>query len=441
SSGAYPSGSKRSDGKICNDGKWVDVPDQKLCDSLYGQGKSIPDSKTNGCKLVVAKATDPCDSLRAQCSNAGKICKVNPTNNVAYCETDPSKLKSAGTVVSSASECASGKATPNAAPLIQGNTGVNGWICTGGKENDIVGTASQCESNFATPTGTPGKVKCQTCKEGINVQDASGRSYYTCEGSKAVYHVCPPGQIRKDYRMAPSECIPDPKLATPAQPEEEKPVSIDPKTLDHLGEECDGTYANKDASGKYTSVPACAQLCDKGVDGKIASKPSNGKIVCDTPKLVADTPAKPEEENKDEELADGAQCGSLGYPSCSKCPMGISTEYKEQGATGTFSKCGRQSEVEKILAEDRVPDSQQTIIGTNNANDGEKSDSETVTDTVGGAATGALILGGVGCVAAIAGGFFTGGLAWALAPAACISFGAAGALAGGTIGGILGFLK
>ncbi|KKU26100.1 MAG: hypothetical protein UX37_C0006G0023 [Microgenomates group bacterium GW2011_GWA2_46_16] len=143
---AYPSGSTK-DGKVCNDGDWVEKYNQALCDFIHGDGKTTLDS--NGkciSKPVVATTTkDVCDGKI--CSD-GKICHTLP--NGWECIPDPAKLKPAGATVSSASECASHIKTPD------------GW-----------------------------QYVCKKCTEGINPQDSN--SYYTCDANgKAVYHNCSP---------------------------------------------------------------------------------------------------------------------------------------------------------------------------------------------------------------------------------------------------------
>ena len=181
---AYPSGSTK-DGKVCNDGDWVEKYNQALCDFIHGDGKTTLDS--NGkciSKPVVATTTkDVCDGKI--CSD-GKICHTLP--NGWECIPDPAKLKPAGATVSSASECASGKATTKRI----GGPDDYALVCEG-IEGTYVSKASECASGIASHIKTPDgwQYVCKKCTEGINPQDSN--SYYTCDANgKAVYHNCSP---------------------------------------------------------------------------------------------------------------------------------------------------------------------------------------------------------------------------------------------------------
>ena len=102
-------------------------------------------------------------------------------------------LKSAGATVSSASECVSGEASPTG----NQNTPTAKYVCIGGKTNDIVDNASQCISNYAL-SQTNGKVKCVPCAEGMNNDDRTDSSYFTCDSSgKAIFHNCTTGSPTK----------------------------------------------------------------------------------------------------------------------------------------------------------------------------------------------------------------------------------------------------
>jgi len=102
-------------------------------------------------------------------------------------------LKSAGATVSSASECVSGEASPTG----NKNTLSAKYVCIGGQKNDIVDNASQCISNYAL-SQTNGKVKCVPCAEGMNNDDRTDSSYFTCDSSgKAIFHNCTTGSPTK----------------------------------------------------------------------------------------------------------------------------------------------------------------------------------------------------------------------------------------------------
>jgi len=255
-------------------------------------------------------------------------------------------LKSAGATVSSASECVSGEASPTG----NQNTPTAKYVCIGGKTNDIVDNASQCISNYAL-SQTNGKVKCVPCAEGMNNDDRTDSSYFTCDSSgKAIFHNCTTGSPTK--ASGTWSCPPAP---------------TEPVTPTTYNEDSTGINSDYSHEGDGNTPPAPAEPV---------------------------TPQPP------------------SNPDLTECSGGI------------------------------CPD--QPIIDTpptNNSNLGEESTSETVADVAGGAVTGALILGGIGCGLGIVAGLATGGLGLPLAAAGCVSFLGPAALAGGTIGGILGFFK
>jgi len=448
SNAAYPSGSTK-EGKVCSNGQWVTKYDQTLCDFIYGAGKTTLDSngKCISKSVVTTTTKDICDGV--VCSD-GKKCEVLSAGNGWACVVDESKLKPAGATVSSPSECASGEASPTG----NKNTLSAKYVCIGGQKNDIVDNASQCISNYAL-SQTNGKVKCVPCVEGMNNDDRTDSSYFTCDSSgKAIFHNCTTGSPTK--ASGTWSCPP-----APAQPV--TPATIDPKTLNNVNAECDGDYASVGSDGKYIGVPACTQVCDKGVDGKIVTKLVDGKRVCDTPKLVADNPrpaanscpSKGQKKCGDDGVSIMTCSGTGIWTQTSNCAVPFDQTCKlVNGVPDCVDKNTPPAPAKPVTPQ---PPSNpnltecsggicpnQPIIDTpptNNSNLGEESTSETVADVAGGAVTGALILGGIGCGLGIVAGLATGGLGLPLAAAGCVSFLGPAALAGGTIGGILGFFK
>jgi len=210
---AYPSGSTK-EGKVCNDGEWKVIGeggyDQKLCDFVYGAGKTTFNNSNGQCvtKTVVTTPSTTKDACTGITCQEGKTCQVL-TNGWECIPTG----KSAGEFVAKPGDCLSGKATYETSRFQNSKTRETPWRCTGAANGTSVNAMSDCASGFGLYDSNAKKYLCRDCVEGINSQDKTKKSYFTCEGGKAVYHTCPNGEPYKNDNnqfVCPS--------ATPAQP-------------------------------------------------------------------------------------------------------------------------------------------------------------------------------------------------------------------------------
>ena len=223
SGGIVPSGSTNSKGETCYNGQFVKDKTQEICDFLHGSGKTTLNPINNQCETkAVAPAPAAPLTGEALCNdrikNGAKV-KWGPRGCTA---TQP-----AGAHVANPSECNSGKAVQShSSPNAQGQTQTY-YICTGATPGTLVDAAYQCDSGYATQNSS-GQWVCQTCKVGLNAQDKSGHSYYTCENGKAVYHSCGTGTPQRDENTwtCPSATQPTTTVTDPSD--------CGPNTTPHL---------------------------------------------------------------------------------------------------------------------------------------------------------------------------------------------------------------
>lgn len=315
---------------------------QKDCEARAANGEKVGwnDSKCRGTAVAGTQV-----SSASECTS-GTTTYITPTSS------SPGKLictgGKPGDVVTSATQCESGLATPLTSATNPGKykcetceTKINSanpkysfYTCVGGKSvyhhcpNGVEqfsedgrrgykcsspatptqpGTTPQTGNNPGAATINPNAGKyditgkrsagssCSVCNYQFETCDHFGSTYYCYEKKSTT--------LKSDDD---SQSGNNPSVVT----------NIDPATLKNVGKECDSTMAYTDGKGnyyadaehKYPTTPSCSQLCDKGVDGKIASKPSGGKVYCDTPKLTTNNPSQPEKPSVPTDAEQKAKC-------------------------------------------------------------------------------------------------------------------------------------
>jgi len=417
SNAAYPSGSTK-EGKVCSNGQWVTKYDQTLCDFIYGAGKTTLDSngKCISKSVVTTTTKDICDGV--VCSD-GKKCEVLSAGNGWACVVDESKLKPAGATVSSPSECASGEASPTG----NKNTLSAKYVCIGGQKNDIVDNASQCISNYAL-SQTNGKVKCVPCVEGMNNDDRTDSSYFTCDSSgKAIFHNCTTGSPTK--ASGTWSCPPAPAQPANFTHNSSRPADNPSKCND-----------NETFTWNVPSDHSFLGICTL-----------TSEVFAPVPAALPAAPAQPvtTPTNYESEVACKAKITNPATQSCYKNNQSGKWILNDTVANSIATRptnYENQEECEQhIVNTDTESCYRNTTSGKWILNSDQESISETVTNIAGSAVTGALILGGVGCGLGLIAAIGTTGFLSPVAIGLCASWAGGTAIAGGVLGGILGFFQ
>lgn len=393
-------GTPKSDdaNKVCGDGKFVTKTEYTAAQKASCEADGLHTWNGAGCdpkKLGSSDADKKAQAADCRAQNksydavkntCGSTLKCGPGYKLresdGFCDLDNPRGSEAirdGIIRSGESFCKSvGK-------KFEPSTG----LCIGVGETPSAGRPRTCATGITYTSGTKNGYRfCEVDKNGLVINE----KYIFCDSSTSNYDsktgecslkpevavaVNPPKIVNYDGQVggtanSPSGCKYSgarPQFGGPSGglwncPDEPKPTSVVSPKEEVVFPPRKIINPNGKVGGGASDPDDCKYEGAYILIGGLWSCP-------DEPTPVVQT-ANPEvpvvmSENAYQSLKIGDQCGSLGYPSCDKCEGGISTKYTESGAPVTFNKCGDEAQVKTILDADKVPPSDQKIIGDNSS--------------------------------------------------------------------------